>query len=378
MQLSHLEIENFRNIAAAAIDFSPGVNILYGDNAQGKTNILEAIWLFCAGKSFRPAKDRDMIRENCDRARLRLLFYAFGRGQKCEIVLHQDKSKQTLLNGVKLKKLSELFGNVSAVLFAPEHLNIVDEGPEQRRRFLDIAISQLRPRYVADLVRYQKVMSQRNALLKDIRFSADLIPMLDAFDVQAAALADEIVRRRAAYLRRLSPIVSEIYQQMTKSREQLRLSYKASIRGTREEILAALSQNRKEDLLNGYSGIGPHRDDIEFFIDGRGVRLFGSRGQRRSCVICLKLAEQEILKQETGEYPILLLDDIMAELDPARQHFLLNRMDGKQVIITCCDKAVLASLEEGAAFHIAAGQARLDKKITVRAGDDPSGRENGF
>lgn len=363
MIISHLEIENFRNIAKAAIDFSPGVNILYGDNAQGKTNILEAIWLFCAGKSFRPARDREMIRDGSAHASLMLAFHAYGRAQKCAIALYQDKGKQTELNGIRLKKLSELFGNVSAVLFAPEHLNIVDDGPEQRRRFLDIAISQLRPRYVADLVRYQKVITQRNALLKDIRFSAELIPMLDTFDAQAARLAAGIVRHREGYLRQLAPIVSKIYDQMTGTKETLQLSYKPSVTGSEEEISAQLSKQRKEDLINGFSAVGPHRDDIEFFIDTRAVRQFGSRGQRRSAVICLKLAEQEILKKEIGEYPILLLDDIMAELDPARQHFLLNRMDGKQVIITCCDKAVLSSLKEGAAFHIHQGCIKADEDV---------------
>ncbi len=355
MRVTKLCLHQYRNIEQAQIEFSPGVNILYGDNAHGKTNVLESVWLFSAGKSFRTSKEKDLIMDGREQTEITLSFYAYGRDQSCKISLSRDKGKATSLNGVKLKKLNELFGNVSAVLFAPEHLNIVDDGPDARRRFLDIALSQLRPRYVADLVRYQKVLTQKNALLKDARFSSELIPMLDAWDAQAARLGSLIIKQRETYLSTLSPIAGEMYEKMTKGEETLKISYKPSVTGDEKALYDAFLEKRRDDLNLGFSGIGPHRDDIEFLIKGKPVRQFGSRGQRRSSVICLKLAEQEILKKELGEYPILLLDDIMGELDPARQQFLLNRLHDKQVIITCCDKGVLSSLEKGRTFHVKNG-----------------------
>jgi len=365
VEISRIEAENYRNIQKMELIPSPGVNIIYGDNGQGKTNLIEAIWLFTGAKSFRRAKESSLIRFGEESLKLSISFMREEREQNAMMYLPRKGKKKVQLNYVDLPRQSALAGEVYAVVFSPVHLSLAEGGPELRRRFLDTAICQLMPRYVDILGRYTRVLRQRNALLKDLRRDRGYPPpgtgeMLDIFDETLARLAVSVIRARRKYTERLEKAAGSIYQGISSQRETLSLKYQmGAVQDddlSSQNIQNQLKQSRPADIAASATLIGPHRDDLALFINGIDVRDFGSQGQKRSCVLSLKLAESIIIEEATNQRPIVLLDDVMSELDPSRRDYILNSLTGKQVFITCCDTAYFRSLENGKCFHIAGGK----------------------
>lgn len=374
MIVNCLKTVNFRNLENVTFNPRPNVNVLYGDNAQGKTNLIEALWLFTGAKSFRGSKDHELIGFGRDFARLEMDFSGRGVENRASIAL--GPAKQVELNGIKLERVSALAGSFCAVVFSPDHLNLVKEGPERRRRFLDCAIAEILPRHVKSLSEYREILRQRNALLKDVGAHSELLDTLPVWDERLAKAGAHIVFTRLRYLKRLSRHAAEIYggiasKKSGEPREALDIEYEAAgglkypeelsdprkaLPEIFELLLNKLDEDRAGDIECGYTRAGPHRDDMKIEIGGLDSRLYASQGQQRSAVLALKLAEARVLKETINEPPVLLLDDVMSELDRYRQDYILNNIGGCQVFITCCDPAGLDCLGGGAVFKVSAGR----------------------
>lgn len=356
MEISGLSVRGYRNIENMEICPSGGINIIYGDNAQGKTNLLEGIWLFTGCKSFRGTKDAELVGFNRSFARVDMGFRAFGRENDATIVIETNRSAR--LNGVQLTSAARLMGEFLAVVFSPSNLSLVKEGPSERRRFLDTALCQLSRRYAAAISEYNRVLLQRNSLLKDIPRHSELIDTLDVWDAALAAASVVILEERVKYVDKLKGIAREIYGGLSSSKEELNVYYKRRLpEGMRAgcEPEALLKSCRKDDILNGGTNYGIHRDDLGIDIDGRPAREFGSQGQQRSGALSLKLSEARIVRDVTGEQPIALLDDVMSELDLSRQDYILNHIKDWQVFITCCDPSAKLKAHSGNVFEIKKG-----------------------
>lgn len=356
--------KDFRNIEEGRIDFSPDTTILCGKNAQGKTNILEGVYLFAQGKSHRAGKETELIRFGCEASTLEMKYESCGRENTLKLRLMGGKRKICEKNGVKLDRLSELIGNFRAVMFCPEHLSIVKDGPSERRTFLDVAISQLRPVYLKTLQRYNLILLQRNALLKSAKNGGGT-ESLEAWSMQLAEYSAFIAKTRYEYTEKLSKIASELYGDMTSGNESLSLSYHGTSRlggdyGDTERIkniyYKQLTENVEREIFLGSTQYGIHKDDVDIFLNGREARFFASQGQQRSIVLTMKLAEGEYSKNETGEYPVLLLDDILSELDPARRSYVVSGIKNRQVIITSCDTSAQRRLKEGKKYFVKDGK----------------------
>ena len=363
MRISRLHLEQFRNIESLSVFPCETVNIIYGDNAQGKTNLLEAIWLLSGAKSFRGAKDADLIRFGESRALIESDFFCAGRQQTSKIQL--EGKKTAWLNDIRQDSITAFAGIFTTVVFSPSHLGLVKDGPAGRRKFLDTSICQITPRYIGMIGQYQRILLQRNTLLKDISYASALLDTLDIWDEKLSALGGVIIRMRMEYTRRLQKEAEDIYKGISMERESFSLDYRpfelpVQEGQTQREIssllLEKMMQNRSEDLRSGSTGIGPHRDDLEISMNGRSVRSFGSQGQQRSSVLALKLAESRCIGDILGERPVILLDDVMSELDQNRREYLLNHLTGSQIFITCCDKGYFSRLEGGRVFRMEHGQ----------------------
>ncbi len=366
MRVEKLTFEGFRNLQDGVLVPGKGVNVLYGDNAQGKTNLLEAIWLFTGAKSFRGAKDQELTCFDTDKAKLSLQFVSQNRGQEAQLSIGPGRT--AMLNGVKQKSASALAGVFCAVVFAPSHLSLVREGPSGRRRFIDAAISQIRPRYISVIGEYNRALVQRNTLLKDLPRHTELYDTLEIWEDALASLGGQIYETRLRYVKRIAGCAASIYAGLSREKEELHASYDTSLgegipdgRQYQEAFRRRLRETRREDLFLGHTSCGPHRDDLKLTINGREARNYGSQGQQRSCVLALKLAEASLLRDITGELPVALLDDVMSELDAGRQDYILNHLDGWQVFITCCDPAPVLRLSEGHTFSISRGVIRADE-----------------
>ncbi len=355
MKVTELSLRQFRNLSDASFSPGEGINILYGDNAQGKTNLIEAIYLFTGLKSFRSARDAQLIEHGRDFSRLDMKFEAGGRMQQASLQI--DKGRHVVLNDVDRGLSSALTGVFCACLFSPDHLELVKDGPALRRKFLDGALCVISRRYQKLLLDYNKVLVQRNSLLKDVAFSADLLSMLDVWDQSAARLGAALLDVRRRYVARLNAEASKLYEGISGGKEQFSVSYQCMDCGSPDEtgLLAAFLSARPQDVRTGVSSVGPHRDDLEILINGMSAREYGSQGQQRSCVLALKLAEAMILSDSVGEPCVILLDDVMSELDNTRKEFLLNHLQGQQVFITCCDASYFSSLKEGNVFEVRQG-----------------------
>lgn len=350
-----LEVSGFRNLLENSLSFSDGVNVFYGDNAQGKTNLLEALWMFTGARSFRTAREKNLVAFGREQAQARLVFSACGREQEAFITFGEKKT--ALLNGVKLKSSSLLSESFKAVVFAPNHLSLVKEGPHNRRRFLDGALGAMKPHYRSLLSAYGEAVANRNVLLRDVRFHSELLPMLEIYDRQAAANGARILHMRRQYVQALCRIAGEIYEGISKGSEQLSVSYFSGVEGEGvEDYLACLKKNYEEDMKNESTGVGPHLDDLSLTLNGIPARDFASQGQQRSIVIALKLAEASMLREATGEMPVALFDDVMSELDYERRNYILNHIEGWQVFITCCADEILGQLRKGSRFFIRGGE----------------------
>ena len=360
MIVSRLSFDGFRNLQTGVIEPVHGVNILYGSNAQGKTNLLESLWLFTGSRSFRGAKDSEMVGFNADKAKLHLNFTAFEREQEADIDIQARRTVR--LNGIAKPSASKLAGEFCAVVFSPVHLSLIKDGPEGRRKFLDAAYCQVKPGYVAVLSDYQRTLSQRNALLKCMRTQSGLEPQLSLWNQRLATSGAQVFAARTAYIRKLSGIAAAIYDGLSRGRETLTIAYTSpagydqlSPKDMAQVLYEQLEQAVSADIAVGFTTIGPHRDDLLVNIGDRSAKIYGSQGQQRSAVIALKLAEASVLRDVTGEQPIALLDDVMSELDVFRQDYILNHIHGWQVFLTCCDPATVPRLSEGKAYYIENG-----------------------
>ena len=362
MKVIRLSIKQFRNLSDIICEPSEGVNVIYGENGHGKTNLLEAIWLFTGGRSFRNATLSEMIPIGQDRISIEMTFSDFNRQNVVNINL--GTKKEIFYNSVPIDSLSALSGSFCCVVFSPVHLNLIKGGPSERRKALDAVIGQIKPRYLTILQEYQKLLLQRNALLKDIPMSPSLIDTLDIWDLSLVKMAALIIKTRKSFLSRLLPLSQEIYNGISSGREKLYFSYDATAEidgdSSEETLLSLLKQRRAEDIKNGLTSVGPHRDDIIVDINGISARAFGSQGQQRSAVLALKLGECALIEQVTGQSPVVLLDDVMSELDGMRRDFLLHRLNDRQIFITCCDSKQVVDVN--AAFRIEEGKVFLNKK----------------
>ena len=358
MKICRLSHQNFRSLQGGSFAPGDGINVIYGKNAQGKTNLLEAIWLFTGGRSFRGSKDADLVAFETEKASLSLVFDAGEREQTAEITIANGR-RSAVLNGVEQRSAAGLVGNFCAVIFSPEHLSLVKDGPSMRRIFLDSALCQIRPAYARLLSQYQRILSQRNALLKDIPRHSELLDTLDIWDQRIADFAAEVTRMREWYAGLLEQPAKEVYHGISREKELFSLSYASSAKWeeqkTPKAFFQAFQAARSNDLAAGFTTIGPHRDDLELQINGLSARSFGSQGQQRSAVLALKLAEARILTQQTGEAAVILLDDVMSELDTERQDYLLNHLQQHQVLITCCEPESIRQMKGGQRFEMKAG-----------------------
>lgn len=366
MNLTSLTLNSYRNINQISISPSDFINVIYGDNAQGKTNIIEAIWLFTGNASFRGARYQEMISFNKKKAGIEIRFKDEKREQKASIVLLNEGSltKRIRLNNVEVKRFSELTGNFFAVVFSPTHLSLVTDGPKNRRNFLDAAISQIKPQYKEYLSTYEKLLSQRNSLLKS-NFS-NLEQQLDIWNIQIAKAGTIISIYRNDYIKKLTEICKKYYKGLSSQKEEFDIKYISTIYDNIDEITSyndaaidiyyqKLKQNFEVDIKNGFTTSGIQRDDIELLVNKLEVKTYGSQGQQRSSVITLKLGEANLLKKVTGENPVMLLDDVMSELDEKRQDYILNHVADMQVFITCCDKENIKKLKKGKVYKIEGG-----------------------
>ena len=333
MIIESLELKNYRNYDELHMQFSPGTNILYGNNAQGKTNILEAVYVCCTTKSHRSNKDREMIRFHEDESHIKLTVRKNDVPYRIDMHLKKNKAKGVAINGIPIRKASELFGIVNVVFFSPEDLNLIKNGPAERRKFIDLELCQLNKLYVHSLVSYNRILMQRNKLLKDLVFHPEYEETLDVWDMQMIHYGKDIIRCRQEFIGQLNEIIHEIHLNLSGSKENLIMVYDPN--ATVEHLEAELKRSRAQDKKQKTTLVGPHRDDIGFFMGEIDIRKFGSQGQQRTAALSLKLAEIELVKRLVRDYPVLLLDDVLSELDGERQNHLLSAINHIQTMITC-------------------------------------------
>lgn len=338
MWISNIKIKNFRNYTDEKIELNKNINVFYGENAQGKTNIIEAIYLTAMGKSYRTKKESEMINFNSQNSLIEVEYFKSDRDGKVKIEL--GNKKNIYLNGIRLKKLSELLGNINMVIFTPEDINILKGAPQNRRKFLDVMISQLRPNYMHLLTLYLKTLEQRNNYLKQIKFENKDENLLDIWDEKLVEYGIKIYEYRKNYIEKLYEHVKKIHKEITNEKEKIEINY-FSDANTRQNFINELKSRRKLDIIKGYTTKGIHRDDFMIYINGKEIQIYGSQGQNRTAILSLKLAELNVISEEIGENPILLLDDFMSELDSKRRKNFLERIKDIQVIITCTEKLVL-------------------------------------
>ncbi len=365
MKVNALELDYFRNYVHLQTDFDPRVNLIYGDNAQGKTNLLEAIAYLSTARSHRARYDRDMIMMEIDSAFLKGEVSSREREFTLEARLFRGKGRQLFSNGVRLKTAGELAGILTTVLFCPEDLYLIREGGSARRRFLDSAICQLRPRYTQALGEYNRLYEHKTRILRDWPENPSLLHTLDDFNLRMAQTGAIMIHYRAHFIKRLREYAPAIHRDFSGGQENLTLDYETvstvdDPMKTPRELLPRLlehqERHRQAELDSRQCLSGPHKDDLTVEINGCSAKVYGSQGQTRTAALSLKLAQREIFQEETGEWPVLLLDDVLSELDGKRQSFVLNRIQGGQIFITCCEEEKLEGLEGGRAFHIHGGR----------------------
>ncbi|MCI5741940.1 MAG: DNA replication/repair protein RecF [Lachnospiraceae bacterium] len=333
MIIKSIELSNFRNYESLDLDFDYGTNILYGNNAQGKTNILEAVSVSGTTRSHKGSKDKEIIRFGEEEAHIKTVVNKKDMDYQIDVHMKKNKTKGIAVNKVPLKKASELFGILNIVFFSPEDLNIIKNGPSERRRFLDSELCQLDKIYLSDLAKYNKILNQRNKLLKDMVFRPDLKETLPIWDAQLIDYGKRIIKRRKSFVDELNEIVFDIHKQISGEKEELVLKYEPNIDDA--FFHDELNRAKERDMRFCQTSVGPHRDDMQFSVFDVDIRKYGSQGQQRTSALSLKLAEIELVKRNINETPILLLDDVLSELDSSRQNYLLNSIHDIQTIITC-------------------------------------------
>lgn len=363
MILKSVALSHFRNYSDLYLEFDQGTNILYGDNAQGKTNVLESVYVSGTTRSHKGSKDKELIQFGQEEAHIRTMVEKKGKLYQIDMHLKKNRSKGIAINKIPIRKASELFGILNIVFFSPEDLNIIKNGPSERRRFLDFELCQLDKIYLFHLTNYNKILSQRNKLLKDVNFKPELKDTLSVWDAQLVSYGTKIIAARKEFITQLNEIIFGMHKKISGGKEELLVSYEPDVEEGQLEV--ELLRNQEKDLKFGMTSVGPHRDDMCFLIHGIDIRRFGSQGQQRSCALSLKLSEIELVKSSIQDTPVLILDDVLSELDSSRQNFLLNSIHDIQTIITCTglDEFVKNRFEVNKVFKV--------KNGTVKA-------ENGF
>ena len=363
MFIDALNIEGFRNYDSSSASFSQDVNVITGGNAQGKTNLLESIYLICTGRSFRARSDKELIGFDKSEAKIAASGEASGRPRRVEIVLRRGVRRSMTANGVRLKTAAELSGGFSAVLFSPADLELIRGGAAERRRLMDACISQLRPRYAKALREFNRAWEGKTRILRDSKEKPSLLELLGEYDYRLCEMSAILIRYRAQFVKSLRPIASRIHGEFSGG-EKLEITYKtvstvsdplSPPEKILEQILEHQRSHREAEIASGLCLTGAHKDDLEIYIDGAPSRGFASQGQARTAALSIKLAEREIHFNQSGEYPILLLDDVLSELDSGRQDFVLNRIGGGQVFITCCEDEGIASRTGGRVITVSGG-----------------------
>lgn len=359
MIINSMQADGYKNLENVDISFNSRMNIICGENAQGKTNLIEAIWLCSGVKSFRRSQPRDYIAFDRNRMQVRLEFKDSFRQQEIKFSMEKPNEKAVFLNGVKQENLSRLFGNLNCVVFTPEDLELSKGTPDKRREFIDLSVSQIKNSYKAVVSRYEQVLSQRNFLLKNIlkgRKSKSNLKQLDVWDIQMAQLGAYITAIRCHFVRKLSVYAGSIYNEITSGKENLSIFYRSTVfenpdenisydSDLANEYLKSLSSKRNADLRAGFTTLGVHRDELETRVDGRVCKEYGSQGQCRSVSLALKLAQAYILTDEKEDAPVILLDDVLSELDRTRREYILSKIKDMQVFLTCCDEEILGTVQ---------------------------------
>ena len=359
MIIKSIQLSNFRNYEKLDISFDSETNIIYGDNAQGKTNLLEAAYWSGTTKSHKGSKDKEMIRFGEDEAHIRTIVEKNDKEYRIDMHLRKNGAKGVAINKMPIKKASELFGILNIVFFSPEDLNIIKNGPAERRRFIDLELCQLDKIYLSNLSKYNKTLVQRNRLLKDIAYRPDLIDTLQVWDMQLLEYGRHVIKKRREFVNELNEIIQDIHSNISGGREKLILKYEPSIDDIffEDELLKA----RSRDLKLCQTTVGPHRDDMLFSVDGVDIRKYGSQGQQRTSALSLKLSEISLVKKNINSTPVLLLDDVLSELAGNRQNYLLNSLSDTQTIITCTglDEFVKNRFQVDKVFHVVKGQVEV-------------------
>ena len=385
MYVEKLKLKNYRNYNEIEIDFDKNINIIYGNNAEGKTNLIESIYMCSASKSHKNIKENEIIKFNELESHIKIFIKKENdKNIVIDIQLNKDKKKGIAINKVKINKISEFLGIFNVIMFAPEDLNIIKEGPSVRRKFLDIEICQIDKLYVSSLNNYNKTLNQRNALLKDINLSTpvnkkDLIDMLDTYDEKLVEYGTEIIKKRKKNIEKLAELIKDIHYKISDDKEELIIDYENdvwasyasqnvdanfnSLEKIKKIYIKKLKETRDQDIKNQYTGVGPHRDDISFKIDDKDIRKFGSQGQKKTAAISLKLAELQIVRENINEMPVLLLDDVFSELDETRQKLLVSNLKNIQTIITCTGikKNIYDLLNPNKIFQVKKGTIKIIK-----------------
>ena len=355
MKIKQLKLKNYRNYDLLDLEFDSSTNIFYGDNAQGKTNILESIYLCGTTKSHRGTKDRDLIKFGEEESHIEAVVEKNEVPFKIDIHLKKNSPKGIAINKMPIRRASELFGIINIVFFSPEDLNIIKNGPSERRRFIDLELAQLDKVYLSDLSNYNRIVNQRNKLLKDSYNRQEILETLDVWDMQLAHYGKKIIDRRNLFIYQLNEIAGKVHERLTGEKEILNISYEPS--NGNMDLEQAIKNNRERDIRMKSTSVGPHRDDICFMTDEVDIRKFGSQGQQRTAALSLKLSEIELVKQVTKDTPILLLDDVLSELDKHRQNYLLDSICDVQTLITCTgvDDFVNHRFSINKMFHVEKG-----------------------
>lgn len=333
MYVESIALKNFRNYKELDINFSKNINILYGDNAQGKTNILEAIYIAATTKSHRNSKDKDIIEFGHDESHIRLILNKLDVSHRIDMHLRKNQSKGVAIDSIPIRRSTELFGLINIIMFSPEDLSVVKNGPGERRRFMDMEICQLSRIYYSNLLKYNKILDQRNNLLKQIYFNPSIEDTLDIWDNQLVETGISIINERKNFIEMINNIIKDIHKGITSEKEKIEIKYEPNVEA--DSFKDVVTNKRQMDIKNSVTMTGPHRDDFGVYINDNDVRVYGSQGQQRTAALSLKLAEIELVKKIINDNPILLLDDVMSELDSKRRDALLEQLKDIQTIITC-------------------------------------------
>lgn len=356
MVIKSVDLKNYRNYGELNIEFDNNVNIIYGDNAQGKTNILESLYVCATSKSHRNSKDKDIINYNSEEAHIKVHILKNDMNYRIDMHLKKNKTKGIAVNGVRIKKAVDLFGIINIIFFSPEDLNIIKNGPSERRRFIDMELCQLDKVYLNNLVHYNKVVIQRNKLLKDLTLNdKDTLDTLDIWDMQLIRYGKEIIKTRIEFIKKINQLIKNIHGKLTGNTENIDILYQPFT--TIENFEEAVLKSRDKDIKYKCTNVGPHKDDCIFLINDKDVKIYGSQGQKRTVALSLKLSEIEFVKRRIHDTPILLLDDVLSELDSNRQNFLLDSIGDIQTIITCTglDEFISSRLSVNKVFKVIDG-----------------------